>query len=79
MKHNIIFWLLVIILFAMIFLLPACSYKPITGEIKAVNGDTVEIRHYSFRVLQNVPKVGERCIFTPTKDTTKINSTLLKH
>lgn len=67
-----LFSLLAILLFS-------CSLRPITGEIRAVNGDTIQIRHYSFKVLQNVPKAGEKCTFTPTKDTTKINSILLKY
>jgi len=45
----------------------------ITGEIRAVNGDTVQIRHYRFKVLGNVPKINDYCTFTPTGDSSKVN------
>lgn len=65
MKH----FLLGLLILAVI----SCSYKPITGEIKAVHGDTVEISKYKFKVLKNVPKVGQKCTFTPTRDSSLVN------
>jgi len=73
MKQKILFWVLVLVMFAIIFLLPGCSPKPITGQIKEVNGDTVRIKHYTFKVLTNVPKIGQNCVFIPTTDSSKIN------
>jgi len=69
-----------IILFLVIVAIMASCYgsKVITGEITAVNGDTVQIRQHRFKVLENVPKINDKCTFTPTKDSSKVNSIKLK-
>lgn len=76
-KKDYLFPLLLFIL--IVALLASCTTsKVITGEITAVNSDTVTVQGKRFKVLKNVPVLGQKCTFTPTKDSSKVNCIKLK-
>jgi len=49
------------------------SSKVITGEIKAVKDSVVSVGIHRFKVLKNIPKIGDTATFTPTRDKDKVN------
>jgi len=73
-----IFQILLLLILVCIMCFGCGTNKVITGEIKAVYGDTVELGKHRFKVLKNVPQINSYCTFTATKDTSKVNCIKLK-
>lgn len=73
-------WIWQIVLFLLIIAIMASCYgsKVITGEITAVRGQEVQCRGKWFKVEGIAPQVGKTVSFTPTKDSSKVNSIKLK-
>lgn len=71
-------WIWQIVLFLLIVAIMASCSKVITGEITAVNGREVQCAGKWFLVEGTPPQIGKTVSFTPTKDSSKVNSIKLK-
>lgn len=59
-------------------LIASCSSgKAITGEISHVSGDTVVCAGRMIKVAGNVPEVGKKVVFIPTRDKAKVNAKII--
>lgn len=71
-------WITIIVVLAVLF--SCSSSKVITGEIRAINQDTVQVAKHKFKLLKSapLPLLNTIYTFTPTKDSAKINCIKLK-
>jgi len=68
-----IWQILLFIVLAVILFSCNMSSKVITGEIKAVKDSVASVGIHRFKVLKNIPKIGDTATFTPTRDSSKVN------
>jgi len=71
--NKYIYQIIFFIILAVILFSCNMSSKVITGEIKAVKDSVVSVGIHRFKVLKNIPKIGDTATFKPTRDKDKVN------
>lgn len=69
----IVFGMALLMLLFVLSLFSCCSYKPITGEIRPIRGEVVEVDGKRFIVKKKGLKIGGRATLLYTREISLVN------